>query len=766
MLGRLFWQHWRQSWRLLLLTPALCLLAFMAIGAAGFAGILQRQMGIGILLTTAISTSLIGSMVFLTDQEQRRYRFFAEHNVPPRYIWLTRQLFWLVVISFVALVGACLWLSTKDLNDLAQLLIYSANDSSFWGRANYRGTFQWPPLGTGLLYIAVAYAAGQWVSMFVRSGIMSGFFGLLLSAALCGWMTLIYRMQISPSWTVLPIPLVLMFATWLRAPDWISENKRTGARLKAAAVVLLPAVAILIAVPIYRVQEVPIVSPGFDVEAFHRQIEADWQSGHETAELYRKAVDLCKSLGERPDFDHATPAELERWRQAIAEPLRLATEASNRPTLLFADPFTVKSMPEADNRNLLWLFTISAHDLQAQGKLDEALEQYFTALRIIDQASQTFGGLAGHWYSTWIFRNLSQWASLPGQTAERIHRALDRLQDANVDERHDDAELKSIYVITSRALAGDQAAVDLYYALSASMSVSFQRGQEAERLKLINSLISSQTLWSTLLPWENNRALRVLDQLNMAMLWRLKGTRQILETQGRRQFDFGQALQGVAIFEGWTAQSRYYPTYPGIPWEDGPDSRLRSWLVTTSPSLSYVDLFGARAVHDAIDQAAHRRGEMIVMALMAYRLEHGKLPNSLAELHGAYLKRWPLDPYSGLEFRYFPDTVDPAFIPLREFGEESHLEQKQELVTRGNDSILPHHPGIWCTSPGLITRSNRPLNDRPADAVSDQANDETIKSPPQPTYASVWQQPLEFSDLNGVILSYGYWFPIPEAPSP
>ncbi len=43
----------------------------------------------------AAFAALMGACVFLSDQERRHFRFFVEHNVPPRYVWLTRQTAWL-----------------------------------------------------------------------------------------------------------------------------------------------------------------------------------------------------------------------------------------------------------------------------------------------------------------------------------------------------------------------------------------------------------------------------------------------------------------------------------------------------------------------------------------------------------------------------------------------------------------------------------------------------------------------------------------------
>ena len=51
-------------------------------------------------------------------------------------------------------------------------------------------------------------------------------------------------LQISWLWSVAPIPFVLLWATWLRAPDWVRENTTWRARAKAGAAVLVPALTL------------------------------------------------------------------------------------------------------------------------------------------------------------------------------------------------------------------------------------------------------------------------------------------------------------------------------------------------------------------------------------------------------------------------------------------------------------------------------------------------------------------------------------------
>ncbi len=153
--------------------------------------------------------ALMGACVFLPDQERRHFRFFVEHNVPPRYVWLTRQLPWMATL-LVATIFTCwrllkhsdfeyLWSAVKSMIDRDQI----GRHADPYGRFQY-GVYYLPPLAVYLSCIAVSYSAGQWASMMIRSGIMAGFCGLLLSGVLCGWVLLMQLMGSSWLWTVGP----------------------------------------------------------------------------------------------------------------------------------------------------------------------------------------------------------------------------------------------------------------------------------------------------------------------------------------------------------------------------------------------------------------------------------------------------------------------------------------------------------------------------------------------------------------------------------
>src|SRR5262249_54815074 len=102
MLGRLLWQHWRQTrWLMVLIIVVGLPAAVAVVGVPLWIARVARDRWNPIdpiPFILAAWASIAGSCVFLSDQEQRRYKFFAEHNVPPRLVWLSRQVPWLTAL--------------------------------------------------------------------------------------------------------------------------------------------------------------------------------------------------------------------------------------------------------------------------------------------------------------------------------------------------------------------------------------------------------------------------------------------------------------------------------------------------------------------------------------------------------------------------------------------------------------------------------------------------------------------------------------------
>ena len=143
---------------------------------------------LGLLVPAA---ALWGLAVFVADQRRQAHRYFAEHGMNPRLVWLSRQ-----VVGAAPLVA---WL-------VAALLFLALCPQSESGR------IRWPPpnmdarfAGEAVCCALLAYAAGQACSMFFRSAILALVGTVFSVIVLVYWVVLMRAAEISWSWSVLPI---------------------------------------------------------------------------------------------------------------------------------------------------------------------------------------------------------------------------------------------------------------------------------------------------------------------------------------------------------------------------------------------------------------------------------------------------------------------------------------------------------------------------------------------------------------------------------
>lgn len=574
MLGHLLWQHGRQSVRLMLLMGflqlALVMVAFAVYGQP------QNDRWV-VLIPVAPMAALAGACVFLPDQENRNYRFFVEHNIPPRIVWLSRQLPWIAMFasSTYLVCLLCPWYLSRSQ----------------------------PLVLLGAVLVAISYASGQWTSMFVRSGLLAGFFGLLLAGLLCTWALLMGVLNLSSTAFVLPVPFLLLAATWLRAPDWAAENTRWSARLRAGAIVLVPAAALLIAAINSRVNQIQDIALNFDPAEYEAEMTDE---SRETAGLYRQADELYESRRGRPES---------AWVKANAESLALLLEASARESCTLDDP--AKSSDDMQLRNareLLRLVLASAQELEIKGELDAVLDRYFVALRMVSHWQQHRASDAFREPYTYVidsvFRELRRWSAQAGQTPERIKAAIERLNAVDNSMLHVEDGLKSKYICARRSLRGSSADVA--------------------------ALVGERPYFTLLLfrlglPWERTRELRGQKFSTVNVLEYLKEFRAKLS-------------HSEAVVNELPAQGS-----GGI-----------NPLTVLTDFWQLYDIFSTQAIVELAEFEEEKRATLIVWALEAYRLEHGQLPATLSDLVGPYFLKLPLDPYSGRAFLYFPDGIPQA----------------------------------------------------------------------------------------------------------
>jgi hypothetical protein len=648
MFWRLSWQHWRQSaWILIvilvMLAPALvfvCTALWMQKPPRN--DWLAFVMSIGMLSALAMPP-LVGSFTFLTDQRLRSFHFFAERGIHPRLVWLSRLWPWLIFTCFALVVFAIIF-----------SVMFFLLPSDEW-RSIQRDIIQVQLCLSG--YIVLSICVGQFCSMFFRSSLLASVFSLIITGLLCAWAAFMWCFGVSWIWSVAPIPVVLLLATWMRAPDWLLERGGLRGWWRAGLTLVVPVVIILTAVPLFRIFEIPVVDPGFEIHSFLRPLTPEEQA---TLDIYIKAIQKyspppspkpsTEENNEAPvnaDLPHLKFSHEEiEWVKANQDIIPLVVEASKGQINIFT-PSSLVEGPSNPMRcawsvsQLGGLLFMNAIMQESDGKLDAAIEQYLAALRISKQLHSSGRVCDSTNQELHIYYQLPLWAARSGQTSERIKKAIVELEKITADMPAGAAKVKFDYL---------QARQQLLEGFE-----GFPKGA-----------VPALTAFWLYLPWERARALRLLNVITRDDLRSMENT--------ERWAVLGNKLQ--------VAPKSYHSPRPSFSNEAEYVLRKAVWV---SPLRHFPQ--GVNIVSAFANLENHRRATLIILALQAWKLEHGTYPKTLDELVGPYLERLPNDPYSGEPYQYYPEGVK---VPLPSRGINF------ELFSTAKDK-----PVIWSTSPNL-----------------------------------------------------------------
>ncbi len=472
-----------------------------------------------------------------------------------------------------------------------------------------------------------AAAGGGNVKTFIA---LAAGFGIVLTVGLCLWARLMDQVHMGWWWSVAPIPLALVACTWLRTSDWLVERTGVLALARACWPLGLTIVPIAAAVPAIRVCEIPRVNPGFSPEEYARPATAEAET---TLTSYRRAAELMRPLpGLGGDFDPRVPADAPltaremAWLEANREVVSMVLEASRRSDCDFFNPPSPLDLPRQVVR-LAGLLFLSGRELEAEGRVDAALERYLSVLRVAGhlrrRASSPENADA---VELWIHEYLPYWASRPGQAPERVLAAVRRADGvlAAFPSRADC--IKSNYLLQRAYLEGDPQALALFVP------------DERERL------FAQATI--RLLFWERARSVRALD------LWTSDALEQCVRAESSAASGGRVDLDGDARANGsWGRHAAQITLL----------ARGRAEPTDLIQGLLRVE--------------THRRATRLLLALEAWKLDHGRLPQSLDELRGKYVERLPVDPVRGELFRYYRsgvkfalrDTQGKAIAPGKPF---------------------------------------------------------------------------------------------------
>jgi len=634
--ARLFWLVARRTWWIV------TCLAFVYVAVFCLA---QREAGDRwnahppyLVFPTLLAAFVFGLCAFGLDQARGQFRWYGERGISPRRVWLVEQLVWL---PLVVLAGAGVSLFGND------------------PTASPRPDFEWAALMSICFWIPLTwYALAQFCAMFVRSSVVAAVGTVAVAVLATTWNVLMVAGDVPLAWSVAPIPLILLLATWLHAPDWIEERWNRRVAFRMMLVLGVPALLLAIAVPLRRVYQIPLVDPGFSVAEFTRPLTAAEQ---ETLDLYAKAwhahldggpvpVQLMRQ-GQgmwRPTADERRTSRRQQL-DAQQAALTLLRQAHGRPAVpltllkqrLAADQISVNS---SFVRGFVNLLLLQAEELQDSNDLDGSWQHYEMALEVLRRFRLRASAQdirEADWGEADVLLQLANWAADPQQTRQRTALALTALAEA---ER--------------RGLTGDSAAKQYHVAMLSAL-----RG-DASELPDNDPWLPDLRNWGPRCAWwpawERRRIERLLNHATQASL-------------------AGQARQAARIRAGSVDRWDVLPS-------------LSAEVIRFSEATWFPDVYHYLATgyltQSLFQRTINYRGTQLLIALADWRREHGQLPDTLESLVGPYFGRLPVDPLTGEPFLYFPHGIPEEIGPPRFAGFVADESEAPVLLP-------PGRPFLW-----------------------------------------------------------------------
>ena len=150
--------------------------------------------------------------------------------------------------------------------------------------------------------------------------------------------------------------------------------------------------------------------------------------------------------------------------------------------------------------------------------------------------------------------------------------------------------------------------------------------------------------------------------------------------------------------------TRFIETYPCIDRYSEYIELQRNSAYVLSKDINIPPLYdgpeGKWLVNEYAAIINRHRTTMIVLALKAWKIEHGAFPKTLDELVGPYFKQLPNDPYSGVPYLYYPEGLRIPLVEIRwnyQF-DYSHLTNPTLYVETSK-------PILWSTSENIYFKN-------------------------------------------------------------
>lgn len=622
-LGRLVWQGALNARLMFVGSLTLALISSLSLFALRQRNHLRdAAFVIPAFIFMSILVTLMGASAFREDQRGGQFRFFTDRGVSAGLVWLSRQLLWAWPLLLFALFY-------PPIQTLVVVVRAAARDGLYYPASPFDS------VGHMLGLIALMYAGGQFASLLLRSGLLAAVLASAFSLLAVGYCLTMWTLNVPWWWSIAPLVVGLMLATWLRASYWLLERRDFRSWAPMTLAIGVPLLGIAIAFPLYRAYEYPLVDPGFDVAELTRPLTGEELA---TNELYDEA--------DRIYGNHFANLALKVEGKT---PLDLVLEAAKRPQTRLTDLRDVDYDAYAFKLQRLQALAVGVRVqgmlYRRQRELDKSLECLLAALKLLgDLRPRPFANSDQFVYLQQdVFRELIAWSRSPAQTKEKVRDGIARARA--LLETLPDAEqvVEAVYVRYEQSLGSGEV----------------QTSHKAPQL--------FEYVWSYL-PWERVRALRVLRQATRIELDAARQTQA--KVAERRPIHLWPNRYHPDIFFRDTPLLQV-----GYARESGFQNQqtIKQWLAAKTVG----------------------RAGLVLMAL-AHSSEHGALPDELAALVGVYLADLPADPYTGQSFRYFPKGLTYS---LKSWGSPMPISDEERNIPARHAFIWSSGPNVWWESP-------------------------------------------------------------------
>ncbi len=725
MLARLLWQTWRQSWKTMLAAIPIAMLLILAINATTW---LSKTDEFAMLLCPLLLPALYGALVFRADQRGDSRQFLLTHASRPRYVWLARHMVWLstlVLLGILFQVFASLLAAFGLHREMEQELQYNYFRSAYKRSLldmylQMRTTLSmfWSFTSTGWCAILAAYGVGQLCSMVLAREVLAGFLALLVATVLTAWAIVVGAWELNPAWFVLPIGVVALAATWVRAPDWILGRRGLRRWIAPTLTIALPLLIVYSRLPHARLNQLAL--PRLDHP--HRFLQLPLTEYLHEEKATHNADQLTAT-----DYEQVH-AKLVPWEEAshnvridgkLYEELEFLQTLPNEE---FHPPFSGFSVAGSyggemggyGNGYLTYSRKLNATENAMLKRFQIARDHAYAAANqgvieeLVDLSHRKNAGLEWGigdrgWNLVNAMDNLLVHDSGRLLAAGELEAALERLLTlgrirGQMLAHQTTMRSENFLSYFSRlqnfekammewAQHPDQSSEKLKDAISdlQEMYAGYPPLRDAvvqDRLLLRDVLLDNRPpafleqpgrSWSDYLPylanklsWERERALQALDILTSLRLNYFDGaTNRLANAQVAKQSLSRSGFGELFRKPNWNSDAIVNEATYQFDWgaylaAREYDSRCYTSYLLQNEMASRVN--DREFLLAETDAETNRRGLLNRLALLAYKLDHEAFPQTLAELTPDYLSYELLDPYSQAPFEYRPAGLE---LPLR-----------------------------------------------------------------------------------------------------